>query len=113
MWQVGTIGGLLAIWPWAAVTHPAPYLPVLQNVVAGYIRLWHGDLLMMAIVPSVVRLAIGFLIAVVVGGVLGLVLGYLRAFDPWMRPVLEYLRFIPAVAILPAALLLFGPTDTM
>jgi ABC-type nitrate/sulfonate/bicarbonate transport system permease component len=60
-----------------------------------------------------VRLAIGFLIAVAAGCVAGLVLGYLRALDPWVRPVLEYLRFIPAVAILPAALLLFGPTDTM
>jgi ABC-type nitrate/sulfonate/bicarbonate transport system permease component len=113
LWQIGTICGLLAIWQWAALTHPAPYLPVLQNVAAGYLRLWHGDLLMSAIVPSVTRLAIGFLIAVIVGSVLGILLGYLRALDPWMRPVLEYLRFIPAVAILPAALLLFGPTDTM
>ena len=37
----------------------------------------------------------------------------LRALDPWVRPVLEYLRFIPAVAILPAAMLLFGATDKM
>jgi ABC-type nitrate/sulfonate/bicarbonate transport system permease component len=59
------------------------------------------------------RLAVGFFIAVAVGCVLGLMLGYLRELDPWIRPVLEYLRFIPAVAILPAALLLFGPTDTM
>ncbi len=113
LWQIGTICGLLAIWQWAALTHPAPYLPVLQNVAAGYLRLWHGDLLTSAIVPSVTRLAIGFLIAVMMGSVLGIVLGYLRVLDPWMRPVLEYLRFIPAVAILPAALLLFGPTDTM
>ncbi len=112
-WQIGMIGALLAIWQWAALTHPAPYLPVLQNIVAGYLRLWHGDLLQSAIVPSMVRLAIGFLIAVAAGCVAGLVLGYLRALDPWVRPVLEYLRFIPAVAILPAALLLFGPTDTM
>lgn len=112
-WQIGTIGALLALWQWSALTHPAPYLPALQNVAAGYVRLWHGDLLMNAIVPSVTRLGIGLLIAVVLGCVLGIVLGYLRSLDPWMRPVLEYLRFIPAVAILPAALLLFGPTDTM
>jgi ABC-type nitrate/sulfonate/bicarbonate transport system permease component len=30
-----------------------------------------------------------------------------------VRPVLEYLRFIPAVAILPASMLLFGATDKM
>lgn len=112
-WQAVTIVLLLAFWQWAALTRPAPYLPALENIAAGYLRLWHGDLLFSAIVPSMMRLAIGFFIAVVAGCIAGLVLGYLRGLDPWIRPVLEYLRFIPAVAILPAALLLFGPTDTM
>jgi ABC-type nitrate/sulfonate/bicarbonate transport system permease component len=112
-WQIGTIAALLALWQWSALTHPAPYLPRLENIAAGYVRLWHGDLLYSAIIPSLYRLAIGFAIAVIAGSVIGLALGYLRGLEPWTRPVLEYLRFIPAVAILPAALLLFGPTDTM
>ncbi len=112
-WQVATVALLLAIWQWAALNHPAPYLPPLENIGNGFLRLWHGDLLESAIVPSMTRLAIGFFIAVVAGVIIGLTLGYLRGLDPWVRPVLEYLRFIPAVAILPAALLLFGPTDTM
>jgi ABC-type nitrate/sulfonate/bicarbonate transport system permease component len=113
VWQAGTIFGLLAIWQWAALTNPAPYLPTLERVAAGYVRLWHGDLLFSAILPSMVRLGIGFFIAVILGSAIGLVLGYLRALDPFFRPVLEYLRFIPAVAILPASLLLFGATDKM
>lgn len=112
-WQVGTIGILLATWQWAAVNYPAPHLPALQNVAAGYLRLWQGDLLQSAIVPSMTRLAVGLFFAIVIGCIAGITLGYLRAVDPWIRPVLEYLRFIPAVAILPAALLFFGPTDSM
>ncbi|HMN70250.1 MAG TPA: ABC transporter permease [Rhodoblastus sp.] len=112
-WQIGTIGALLALWQWAAVAHPAPYLPGLSAIANGFVRLWHGDLFHSAIVPSVTRLAVGFSIAVVLGVIAGIALGYMRALDPWIRPVLEYLRFIPAIAILPAALLLFGPTDTM
>jgi ABC-type nitrate/sulfonate/bicarbonate transport system permease component len=112
-WQVGTSVGLLAIWQWAALAHPAPYLPRLENIVAGYLRLWHGDLLWSAIVPSLYRLAVGFFIAVLLGSVAGITIGSLRGLDPWVRPVLEYLRFIPAVAILPASLLLFGATDKM
>jgi ABC-type nitrate/sulfonate/bicarbonate transport system permease component len=112
-WQAGTMLGLLAIWQWSAVTHPAPYLPTLQNIAAGYLRLWHGDLLFSAIMPSLYRLAIGLMFAVVIGSIVGVTLGSLRVLDPWVRPVLEYLRFIPAVAILPAALLLFGATDEM
>ena len=112
-WQAATILGLLAIFQWAALVYPAPYLPRLETIAAGYLRLWHGDLFWFAIVPSMTRLAIGFFIAVLLGSAVGLVVGYLRALDPWVRPVLEYLRFIPAVAILPAALLLFGATDKM
>jgi len=107
------IGALLAIWQWAAVMHPAPYRPGLQAILAGYLRLWQGDLLQIAILPSMYRLAAGLAIAVALGIVAGIVIGSLRSLDPWVRPVLEYLRFIPAVAILPASLLLFGATDKM
>jgi ABC-type nitrate/sulfonate/bicarbonate transport system permease component len=107
------IGALLAIWQWAAVMHPAPYLPGLQAILAGYLHLWQGDLLEIAILPSMYRLAAGLAIAVALGTVAGVVIGSLRTLDPWVRPVLEYLRFIPAVAILPASLLLFGATDKM
>ncbi|MBX6328940.1 MAG: ABC transporter permease [Pseudolabrys sp.] len=113
LWQIGIIAGLLAIWQWAALIHPAPYLPRVENIVAGYVRLWHGALLWSAIVPSMYRLGVAFLIAVLLGSTFGITLGSLRGLDPWVRPVLEYLRFIPAVAILPASLLLFGATDKM
>lgn len=112
-WQVGTIAALIAIWQWAALAHPAVYLPPIQRVADGYIRLWHGDLLFSALVPSLYRLLAGFAAAVAIGTVAGIVLGSLRGLEPWVRPTLEYLRFIPAVAILPASLLLFGPTDQM
>lgn len=111
--QAGTLGGLLALWQWAALTYPAPQLPSLQLILAGFVRLMHGDLLFSTIVPSLSRLAAGFGIGVLVGATLGVMIGYLRGLDPWVRPLLEYCRFIPAVAILPAALLLLGPTDLM
>lgn len=112
-WQIATIGGIVALWQWAAVYHPAPHLPPLSAIAKAYWRLAQGDLLFTAVLPSLYRLAAGFAIAVVLGTVAGLIIGYLRTLDPWVRPVLEYLRFIPAVAILPAALLLLGPTDAM
>lgn len=112
-WQAATIGSLLLLWHWAAVNNPAPYLPKLQTVWAGYIRLLEPDVFMSVVFPSIYRLSIGFGIAIVLGTMFGITLGYLRALDPWVRPLLEYLRFIPTVAILPASLLLFGATDLM
>ncbi|HWM83736.1 ABC transporter permease [Pseudorhodoplanes sp.] len=111
--QIATIASLVLVWQWAALSHPAPYLPPLEAIARGYWRLVQGDLLFVAVLPSLYRLLVGFLAAVVLGVIAGLAIGYLRALDPWVRPILEYLRFIPAVAILPAALLLLGPTDAM
>ena len=112
-WQAGIIGGLLVIWQWAALTYPAPPLPPLQAIAADYWRFVQGDLLYSAVLPSLFRVLCGLVLAVLAGSAIGLAIGNMRAIDPWIRPVLEYLRFIPAVAILPAAMLLLGPTDTM
>lgn len=112
-WQTGTVLLLLALWQWAAVAHPAPYLPSLKPVALAYLSLLKPGNFMDTVFPSLSRLAVGFGVAVALGTVVGIALGYLRWLDPWIRPVLEYLRFVPTVAILPAALLLFGATDTM
>ncbi len=111
--QLGTIAALLALWQWMASAYPAPQIPTLQMIMAGFLRLLHGDLLFSTIVPSLYRLLVGFGVGVIVGVVFGIMIGYLRGLDPWVRPLIEYCRFIPAVAILPAALLLLGPTDLM
>ncbi len=112
-WQTATIFCLFLLWYWAAVNKPAPYLPTPQAVAIGYMRLLEPSVFLSVVFPSLYRLSIGFGVAVILGTTVGITLGYLRGLDPWFRPLLEYLRFIPTVAILPAALLLFGATDAM
>lgn len=112
-WQAATIVALVAVWQWAALTYPAVYLPPIERIAHGYFQLWHGDLLHSALLPSLRRLGLGFAVAILAGCVAGVVLGSLRSLDPWVRPAIEYLRYIPAVAILPASLILFGATDQM
>ncbi|MFT4119552.1 ABC transporter permease [Bradyrhizobium sp.] len=111
--QIVLLAGLLAIWQWASTTFPGPTLPSLQSIWRVYWRLVQGDLLHSAVLPSLYRLVVGFLIAAAGGAVLGLAIGCSRTLDAWSRPMLEYLRYIPAIAILPPALLILGPTDTM
>lgn len=113
MWQAAVIVALLGLWQWSAVAYPAVYLPPIGRIGDGYLRLWQGDLLCSTLVPSLRRLGLGFGIAILLGCVSGIALGSLRSFDPWLRPTIEYFRFIPAVAILPASLILFGATDQM
>lgn len=111
--QLGLIAALLAAWQVSAFLWPAPYLPKLDAVFLNFLAFFQGNLLFNAVLPSLYRFAIGFGLAVCLGSAIGLTLGYLRGANEWVRPTLEYLRFLPTVAILPAALLLFGATDSM
>jgi ABC-type nitrate/sulfonate/bicarbonate transport system permease component len=112
-WQASLPLALIVVYQWAALNHAAVYRPPIEQIAEGYLRLWHGDLFHSAMAPSLCRLAAGFAIALLLGCAGGVVLGSLRDLDPWLRPTIEYFRFIPAVAILPASLILFGATDEM
>lgn len=113
LWQAAIVLGLLVAWQTAAVVWPAPYLPRLEAIARSFANLIHGDLFWTAVAPSLSRFAVGLGLAIVIGTAIGLALGYFRNLTPWVRPVLEFLRFIPPVAILPASLILFGATDVM
>lgn len=113
LWQMGLTATLVAAWQISATVWPAPYLPKIDAVFFRFIAFFQGNLLFTAVLPSLYRFAIGFGIAVFLGSFIGLTLGYLRGLNDWVRPILEYLRFLPTVSILPAALLLFGANDGM
>jgi ABC-type nitrate/sulfonate/bicarbonate transport system permease component len=101
------------LWQAAAVFFPAPHLPRLERIAASFWSLVHGQLLLREVLPSAGRVGAGLGIGIVLGSALGLAIGYFRALDPWLRPILEFLRALPAVTVLPAALLLLGSTDAM
>ena len=104
---------LLACWQAAAIFFPAPHLPRLERIALSFWNLVHGELLVREVLPSAARVGAGLALGIVLGTAIGLAIGYFRALDPWLRPVLEFLRALPAVTILPAALLLLGPSDAM
>lgn len=67
-----------------------------------------GDLL-----PSVVRMLLGFAIGAAWGVAVGVVLGMSRATREVVTPVIEFLRSIPATAVLPLFIVLLGGGDDM
>lgn len=60
---------------------------------------------------SLQRVAVGFLLACVVGLALGLVCGWWRTVSDFVRPVVEALRPIPPLAWIPITILWFGLGD--
>lgn len=64
------------------------------------------------LLPSLMRLAIGFLLAAVLGVFAGLLMGVLRPVRAALGPMFTVLYAVPKVAILPLFLLIFGINET-
>ena len=60
------------------------------------------------VLPSLYRVLVGFAIAAALGVVIGLFVGTFRALDPWVRPVIEFMRAVPPPLIIPVAMLIIG-----
>jgi sulfonate transport system permease protein len=84
------------------------YFPPLSRIMTSFRSIWLFSQFGSDLVPSLENLAAGFAIATVAGIVLGLALGLLPILADAVAPTVEFLRAVPGVALLPAALLLLG-----
>lgn len=112
---VGLLGLVAAVmaWQYLATSSDSPFIVPFTEALEGARELVAGDSLREDVIPSVMRAAIGFAIATFLGISIGGIIGYKRGIEPWVRPQLEFLRATPIPAILPVAILVIGPTDTM
>jgi sulfonate transport system permease protein len=84
------------------------YFPPLSQIMAAFRSIWLFSHFGSDVVPSLENLAAGLAIAAVAGIGFGLALGLLPIFADALAPAMEFLRAVPGVALLPAALLLLG-----
>ena len=104
---------LLGLWELAGRVGGSVYLPPLSKVLDRFVQDWFPDVVVHDLLPSLARFAIGFLAASAIGIVLGLAIGMSRTLDDYLRPTLEFLRALPAVAILPVAVFVLGLGNAM
>jgi ABC-type nitrate/sulfonate/bicarbonate transport system permease component len=84
------------------------YFPPLKDVLSTFKDTWLFDRVGGDVVPSLVRLFIGYFLAVAVGVGAGIALGMSLVLRRIFAPIVEFLRAIPAPALLPFALLVLG-----
>ena len=100
---------LLVVAAWfASARSTSIYFPPLAVILATFERLWLFDQVASDVLPSLQNLAIGLGIATFAGITLGLLLGLLPRLHDALSPLLELLRAVPGVALLPLLLLLLG-----
>jgi ABC-type nitrate/sulfonate/bicarbonate transport system permease component len=100
---------LFAAWWVLSADSTNIYSPPLSQIVEQFRLVWvEGGRFSADVVPSLVRLATGYLLAVVLGIGLGVLLGSSRVARQLLEPLLEFFRAVPAPVLIPVLILLAG-----
>jgi len=113
--SAATLAALLALW-WAA-SHGGwlspVFLPTPEATVRSLAEGLAGGELASFSVHTLERMLLGFGLATVAGVTLGCAVGLSPALRAWIGPTLEFVRPLPASAVMPLAIALFGLSDGM
>lgn len=111
----GLLLAWLALW-WLASHGGWVHRAFLPTPEATWASLWsglrHGELAAQTL-ATVQRMLVGWLLACAMGVALGTLIGGSASARRWLAPTLEFLRPLPASAVLPLATALFGLSPRM
>ncbi len=112
---IGVLVFVAALGAWEAwARHEASFLvPPASSVLAAAWAEWPTPEFLESVAASVRRLAIGYLLGAGIGIALGLVLGASSRVRRTLEPLVEFARALPPIAIVPAAIVVFGVADAM
>lgn len=108
---------IVAAWELAARRIDKFYFPPLSSIASSARELWFSGsasslwltrAATVQIAPSLLRLTAGFLIAAVVGILLGCAIGRSKILSDFVDPLVHFMRSVPPVALVPIFMLLFG-----
>jgi NitT/TauT family transport system permease protein len=110
-WAKGTVGVLVAIGIWELVRAlsllPQDYVPSVATILSAVVENLDNGLLA-ATGETLKAWGFGMLITIAIGIAFGIAIGLSRWADAASRVVVEFLRPVPSVALIPVAVLIFG-----
>jgi len=104
---------VLVAWGVLSAGSDTYYFPPLTDILSTFADTWLFERVGSDAVPSLVRMGLGFGIAVIVAISTGLLLGVSPRARRAVAPIVEFLRAIPPPALLPFAILVIGVGDSM
>lgn len=104
---------LFALWWTLSANSTSFYFPPLSEILDRLVEQWFGPRIADDVLPSLLRLAAGYVVAATLGVTLGVLVGTYRVLRDLLEPVFEFFRAIPPPVIVPILMLLFGIEDTM
>ena len=110
-WTLAVAGLLLPVLVWIIATsigHVDPvFLPSPASVLERTSAWWDDDLLG-DIGISVMRVVVGWALSALLAMPLGLLIGTWRGFQALMEPLMDFIRYMPAVAFIPLVMVWVG-----
>ncbi|WP_430783382.1 ABC transporter permease [Actinoplanes sp. G11-F43] len=89
------------------------YAPPLSDILVAFGDTWTLQQLRTDVVPSLLRLFAGYLLAAVIGIAAGVAIGMNRRLRAVVEPVLEFFRAVPPPVLVPVIMLFAGIGDAM
>jgi ABC-type nitrate/sulfonate/bicarbonate transport system permease component len=115
-WPGWLIFGLvLLLWEFGARAAPKLhlYIPPISHVLVALGQSALSGPMLQHLTITVGRFLQGYLLATIAGVTLGIILGYFRFMHSLLEMIIEFLRPMPSVAIIPVAVLMLGIGDAM
>jgi ABC-type nitrate/sulfonate/bicarbonate transport system permease component len=108
-------GLLLMIWELSARGSPKLqlYFPPMSQIIAGLAQSLASGTMVQHLTVTVGRFLAGYWLSAAIAVTVGVILGYFRFLHSLFEMLIEFLRPMPSVAIIPVAILLLGIGDSM
>jgi NitT/TauT family transport system permease protein len=106
---------VLALWEVAVGAHIVTerFLPPPTNVWRGFLEYWRSGDLSVDMWASTKRVLIGFAISAVLAVPIGLMMGTFRAFEGFLEPFTDFVRYMPAPAFIPLLIIWVGIAEEL
>jgi ABC-type nitrate/sulfonate/bicarbonate transport system permease component len=99
---------LLVVWWCSSRDSASPFFPPLRDILESFRLDWLSSTGAHHLLPSLTVLVAGYGVAVIVGVAVGAALGLNRTAERAARPLLELMRAVPSVALLPVFIVFIG-----
>ncbi|GAB3490450.1 ABC transporter permease [Nocardiopsis coralliicola] len=111
--EIGVPVVLVGLWWLVSRVSDSFYLTPLDKIAVAFAYNWFSERLVTDVLPSLYRLLAGFAASALIGVALGMAAGSVRWVGRLVEPFAAFFRAVPAPALLPFAVALFGIGDQM
>lgn len=104
---------LVALWWWLSDSSTSLYFPPLREILVEFVDTWLFTGIAEYLLPTLRTFLVGYAIAIMIGIGAGLALAGNDRLAGFLAPLLEFMRALPAIALVPAFISVLGLGDGM